>query len=135
MGLQERGELHDPLLVHGTLTHELVAQPPRQAPGRGFLSEEQLEQLADVEVAFAPQDRLRPGVVPGRDEPHLASRHRPPGQRPRGFLCVSLCVTCVDTEREQLHDLAREVLVTRALHIVLAVQPVDHCRVFANFGQ
>ena len=51
----------------------------------------------------------------------------PTGERARAFAHVLLGVVA-DAHREQLHDLAREVLVRRALHVVLRVEEVQHRR-------
>jgi len=49
----------------------------------------------------------------------------PTGERARALADVLLRVVA-DTHREQLHDLAREILVRRALDVVLRVEEIQH---------
>ena len=51
----------------------------------------------------------------------------PTGERTRALADVFFGVVA-DPHREELHDFAREVLVRRALHVVLRVEEVEHRR-------
>ena len=90
--------------------------------------EEQPGQPVGVERARAAEDRLGPRVVPDRDEPGLVTHELPARQGAGGLLDVVLGIVA-DPEREQLHQLAGEVLVRVALRILLGVEPDQERRV------
>ena len=98
--------------------------------------EAQVARVAPVEVAGLAEDRLRAGVVPRRHRSGSRTRRRrrssrpPARQRARLLADVVLGVrAAVGAEREQLHHLARVVLVRRALLVLDPVQPDEHRRV------
>jgi hypothetical protein len=97
------------------------------------VGEAQLARGAPVERARLPEDALDAGVVARRvvreagpaDAAHVV--RRPARERPRRLADIGLGVrAAIRAEREQLHQLAREVLVGRARVVVLAVEPHEH---------
>ena len=94
-----------------------------------------------VERAALAEDPLDAGVVVARvvAEVHVAGALLPvvaeAGQRPRLLADVRLAVPAAGAEREELHHLARVVLVRRPLRVVAAVQPEEHRRVLRHVEQ
>ena len=102
----------------------------------------EVARVAPVEVAALAEDALRPGVVALRVEAkanraeRVAPRVAEAGQRPRLLAHVALAVgAAVGAEREELHQLARVVLVRRALLVVDAGEPEQHRGVARDLHQ
>src|SRR5216683_5345644 len=83
--------------------------------------------------AGPPEHRLGAVVVTGGSEderPRLAVEG-PAGETARCLLDVVLGVV-PDPEREELHQLAREVLVRPTLHVAVGIEPYEHRRILRN---
>ena len=98
----------------------------------------EIEHVAVVEVAALAEDPLRRrvvrlGVVEDRHRAVAAALGAKAGQRPRGLTDVLLRVALA--EREQLHQLARVVLVGLLLRRVGERQEQQHRRVLRDVGQ
>ncbi len=93
------------------------------------------------EPAVVTEDRLRAGIVVlsvvaelHRSEA-LAPAVPEAGECPSLLADVALGVAAVRAEREELHHLARVVLVRRVLRVVASVQPEQHRRVLRHVEQ
>ena len=103
--------------------------------------EAELARVLPGVVAGLAEDRLDPGVVAGRvvGEPRrlpVDDVAPPAGQRARLLAHVRLRVgVAVRAEREELHHLARVVLVRLLLDVLVAVQPDEHRRILGHADQ
>ena len=97
--------------------------------------------VAPCESAAVAEDRLVARIVVLRV---VAELHRPEvlapavpeaGERPSLLADVALGVAVVRAEREELHHLARVVLVRRVLRVVASVQPEQHRGVLRHVEQ
>jgi hypothetical protein len=94
------------------------------------LGEHGVAKPGGVEVAACAQQRLdRRVVAPGQHCRLPIGPDHPPGQRPGAGTHVVLGVAVAVPEREQLHELAGQVLIGRLGSVALAVQPPQHRRV------
>ena len=96
--------------------------------------QEQLRQAVAVERAGLAEDRLGARVVPRGNEPDLIAHEPPAGQGAGGLLDVVLGVMA-DAEREQLHQLAGQVLVGVVLGVVGRIEPDEQGRVAEHRAQ
>ena len=95
--------------------------------------EQDVEHGVAVEAPGLPEHGLRAVVVEPRAEDERAGLavEAPAGERARGLLDVLLGVVAF-AEREELHHLAREILVRRALAVLHAVEVDDHRRILGD---
>ena len=89
------------------------------------LLEDDIQDIQAVERSGPPQERLDAGVVLAGIHLEREIVEVPPGERACAFAHVLLRVVA-DPHREELHHLAAEVFVRRALHVVLRVKEVQH---------
>ena len=122
------GERLDRAFVNRPLAEELVAQPPGQPPGRRGMVQEQRRQAVGVECGRAAEDGRGARVVPRGNEPKLIT-HEPPAGQDAGRLLDIVLGIGTDTEREELHQLAGQVLIGLAPGVIGRVQPDEQGRV------
>ena len=103
--------------------------------------EAEADGVLPVEGAALAEDALAAGVVPLAvvAEVDVAGAALPvvveAGERPRLLADVALGVAAAGAEREELHQLARVVLVRRPLRVLGAREPEQHRRVLRDLAQ
>ena len=115
----------------GLRRHELAPQLADDELRRLRPREQQVEHGVAVEApgaARARSSRRRRAGAGANDERAGLAVEAPAGERARRFLDVRFGVVAL-AEREQLHHLAREVLVRRALAVLRAVEVDEHRRI------
>ena len=111
---------------------EVAPELPDEEGGMHRVADAQAAGVLPVVVAALAEDDLRAGVVAARvvAEVHVADGllpvDAPAGQRPGLLADVVLGVAPARAEREELHQLARVVLVGRPLRVLDPVQPQEH---------
>ncbi len=121
--------------------HEVAPELAHEEGGVRRILEAEVTGVLPVEGALLAEDQLEAEVVPGPvvAEVRGADAALPlvaePGQRPRLLADVLLGIAVLRAEGEQLHQLARVVLVRRAPAVLRAVQPEEHRRVRGDVQQ
>ncbi len=122
LALEVRGQL---------LAHEEAVDLGRDVLGRDRLLEDDAEHVDAVEVAGAAEERLGAVVVLGGVDHEVEVLEVPAGEGAGRLADVGLGVVA-HPHGEQLHHLAGEVLVGRALHVHPGVKVVEHRRVLGH---
>ena len=110
--------------------HELAPQLADDELGAGRLRQQHIEHVIAIEVAGASEHGLVATVVlkAAEHESAIVGVEAPAGESPRGLLHVALAVAAF-AEREEFHDLAREILVRLGLAVLRVVEIDEHGRI------
>ena len=100
----------------------------------GFVRQDHIDQALTVERTCGAQDRLVAGVVLGGVEDILVVAHRTTGQGARSRLHIGFGVR-PHAEAEQLHQLARQVLIRTPAAIGSVVEIHQHRRIAHDAAQ
>ena len=112
-------------------THEKTIHLSRNKLCTDFLVEENLDDVATVEISRLAKNRLLARIVQFGLDSKLTAEVRPPGKGPGGLLDIVFRIVS-DTQGKELHHFAGEVFVCATFDIFSVVEIHEHRRVLGD---